>query len=1007
MGSEQYRNLVEACGEVLYGDDKAGLPVYALIDQEALDAIASKIGLEGDPRAAFISLVRETLNLDETGVGVFRSHLEAARTHAETPWRTPWSLPLFMVLSWAAENMQADEKMSSNNYYGRLFGILDVPEERRKQFEIDYRKNAEQIWATLNSWLESWEGDRGIPTAYAVGNLRFVGLAVSQAVVRLHDRAGLHEVFADEGLTPGAQMGEPEMEAILDAYASKVPSPLSVNLRQSWKDEGARARIVQAAILELAAWNGQSKEKRDGALRLSVSRLVAYLHSFPRPKIKFDLMMPGGSQESGTATFSISGRNVEFPVEKYSALSTAVHLRSAEDFDPKSLVGNELKGYVGPEQGPRIERKPRRVVPLRWDELQNAYLEVERIGLGERCLILCQEDVITRLTNYLQGHARPGWVKSIDLTGVPVGWCVFRDVQILRTPESEPHADLNPLVPRATKGLGLSGGFALPGRLRKYSSMQPPEIVAIAEGANRISVTVFEGFQQSTDEFRFAVESEDEQMVVNLEKMDLKDGDYTVAMFVDGGKKAVATCILRLRSSATPTSNVLESDLRLVYSPSSGVLWPIVADQPASADVRYVNGPRVEGWLDYQDLETPKLSIEPFRPRPHYTETKRPTVENLIQIGEEVSLESCLFTGSHFFNLGKTDGRRPENNFVQVPCQGCGLIKRLAVTPWAAKKRKKKQRAVYKSVVRDIQVEALATDRKLDLSVVADAVFHVGYGNSHSMERIVSHVDDSASATDKWLRGMEIAGHIDVRRDKYLEVQEWAVNASTLMPVDSGLWSLIGFRSAKLVSELREILGVETTTEYDAGHSLFGGILFEAPDDLVMSHIDRLNEISVTALEDNPAVSIASKLPQLSQVEAELHRMTAPITDGLERWNSESATWQQSTSIEVRGAFRIREHGSTYFVRSVKDLENNTIGLGNAQIVKHIANSWDSDPLLSYEMATNSAIVPLGADLPGLYGRALVLSSGKAPKIQKQDRLLAYHHVPKHLAEVVLSKLMN
>ena len=39
------------------------------------------------------------------------------------------------------------------------------------------RDHGEALWDALNSWLEAWEGERGIPTAYVVGTMQYVGLA--------------------------------------------------------------------------------------------------------------------------------------------------------------------------------------------------------------------------------------------------------------------------------------------------------------------------------------------------------------------------------------------------------------------------------------------------------------------------------------------------------------------------------------------------------------------------------------------------------------------------------------------------------------------------------------------------------------------------------------------------------------------------------------------------------------------------------------------------------------
>ena len=248
--SEEYDRLRDATAEALFGSDKAGLPAYTLAEKDVLDQIADAAGIGGDPLAGYLSAVRGTLHLEGEGVSTLRWHGQATKQHARTPLETPPSLPLLVVLTMAAEQMQAGTDMASNNYYGRLFPLLDVPESRQQKLISDYRALAEDLWSSLNAWLEAWEGERGVPTAYALGGMRLIGLPMSQAVVRRHDRNGLHQVFEAEGLPPGFRMGPADMELSLDLYATKVPSPLSSNLRRLWTLPAARERIVQAACLE-------------------------------------------------------------------------------------------------------------------------------------------------------------------------------------------------------------------------------------------------------------------------------------------------------------------------------------------------------------------------------------------------------------------------------------------------------------------------------------------------------------------------------------------------------------------------------------------------------------------------------------------------------------------------------------------------------------------------------------------------------------------------------------
>jgi hypothetical protein len=177
-----YEHLCEATADELFGSDKAGLPVYTLAEDEALARAVEAAGLDAtDAKADFCRIVRATLHLDEQGHSPLRWHTEASRQHLRTPLETPPALPLLVVLTLAAESMHADTDMAANNFYGRVRPLLNVPHDREDRFVAAYQQHADLLWRSLNVWLEAWEGERGVPTAYSLGGMRHVGLPMSQA----------------------------------------------------------------------------------------------------------------------------------------------------------------------------------------------------------------------------------------------------------------------------------------------------------------------------------------------------------------------------------------------------------------------------------------------------------------------------------------------------------------------------------------------------------------------------------------------------------------------------------------------------------------------------------------------------------------------------------------------------------------------------------------------------------------------------------------------------------
>lgn len=985
--SSEYELLGEAIADELFGSDYAGRPVYTLADPSVLTRIAKRVGLEGDALSAIAEIVRGALALDDPGVAPFRWQSEETLKHRLQPLETPPALPLLVLLTVAAESMHAAGDLAAHNYYSRLHQLLRVPTHRHHRVEEDYRRHADELWGSLNAWLEAWEGERGIPTAYAVGGHAFIGLPMSQAVVRQHDRSGLHDFFALEGMTPGTRLSPSDMGRVMDPYATATLSPLSSHLSRLWKVPAARDQIVDAACLELETWDGSGPTLAGAAFHTSAARLLAFLRNFPRKSIEFNLLLPYRSGRPDIARFD--GARGDFSMSTVEGPGGSTRLFGLDAVSTSSLVGEVMSGRLGDDDDRPFSRRPKRVVPLRWDDLQGAYVEVERISLGEDSLVLTTADARLRVQAHLTAHARPGWRELSQLSGLPDGWLGYEHVQVVSAPTEAFHVDLLPLTPRARTSLTLRGGFVLPGLLRKWSSLEPPEIVALAAGASSLAVRVYRGTRIDPGAVVAEVDRDDELVVVPLAEYQLGDGEYVVAMYVDGSKRPSSTAVLRLRSADSPQFSVDDVDIRLVYSPDSGPTWPLRAG--AAEWESFVNGARPIGLKGSSQRSTMGDCVPRDRPRVS-------TAPQRIRIGTPMAFDSCLVTGMHRFLLPTVIPEQPQTRTVSGECTTCGLVRRFAGTPWAARRRDREP--VRPSRV--VAIPPIAESDEPDFQVAFDALNHVGHGTFGTFERIAAQVEGSGQFADSFLRRQEVVGHIDVARDTWFQVAEWAVNSATLVPIGVGRWVLIGSRSKHLVNRLRELVG-------ENGHVTESVDAQLARVEVVgtLPEVASLANAGVTVLAESPALAIAESLPALSGVARELKRVSVPDHRTSEVWNTNSASWQITDSLASPGAYRLKEFRSFYVIRSAEDIEGGQVAIGNAQLVKHIANGWANDPLAGYHMLSGSVVVPRGADLPGLYGRALSLCSGRAPREIGEHRMLQYPSVPREVADAIFTKMIQ
>jgi hypothetical protein len=126
-----------------------------------------------------------------------------------------------------------------------------------------------------------------------------------------------------------------------------------------------------------------------------------------------------------------------------------------------------------------------------------------------------------------------------------------------------------------------------------------------------------------------------------------------------------------------------------------------------------------------------------------------------------------------------------------------------------------------------------------------------------------------------------------------------------------------------------------------------------------------------------------------------------------EMWEPDTARWAPCETVAFPGIYSLHGFATVYGVRSEEALEAGTITLSTVHALKHIAASMHRKPLIAFHESTGSVITPLGCELPGLYGRTLVLCSGELPFVHLKERMLQYRTVPREIAQALLDRLMS
>jgi hypothetical protein len=160
------------------------------------------------------------------------------------------------------------------------------------------------------------------------------------------------------------------------------------------------------------------------------------------------------------------------------------------------------------------------------------------------------------------------------------------------------------------------------------------------------------------------------------------------------------------------------------------------------------------------------------------------------------------------------------------------------------------------------------------------------------------------------------------------------------------------------------------------------------------------------SLVDNACTNILKMLPTISAAISDLPMKPLLGFEVAERFIPEINSWVETEDLYSVGGYRLtHEYRRRYIVRNQSDIENRTVRYCNPEISKHFASSQFGKPLFFYIREKKQLICPLGARLPGLYGRALVLASGTMPDSDTTGKYVIYNNISGEQAKMLSYKL--
>lgn len=1004
-----YNEINHALNEYFFSGRFSMAPVYLDLEGEAAEEVAGALSIDTEDLEEVIGAsVSAALNFDRANP--YLNHLRQLRDWAKDANNEPPPFTaLLCALSIAAERMGADASFSDNNYYERLFELLHIEDDDDKQKLKTNAKYTRIFWRTLNIWLSENDYDRGRPTARPLNSWKYVSYALSQALVRDVERKRLSRLFDHAGLGPGDDVTESDMLLYIHDWMLSGQGP-TANLRKLWNVPELRERIVGAALEELATWSGSSGEE-NGGVHHGRMAWILYFETFPFQSAKPILSVSGAKKSETLQLDEDSPPNAKLafkssdgkPCLDFHDDQNLAYLGPLGSIDLEQLLLTSFK-LTGMESGAEYKFISKPIIPMVKSENGPHYKEVPRAVLLKEHVILCHDAWQEKVRGFLDICARQGYevFSSEDLPGVPRGWNLFRNVEILQTLEmqNDQLSVLSPMSGEAT--IEVTGGLKLGPSL--WLSSAPPVLSVSSEKTN-YKLTVTREALGEKEEKTLSLSQLDENVEIPLSGIgDADGGNFHVV--VESGNKELAEKSISFRSADIPRP--LRGDM-LGYDLSTGELNIVSASQidTESDEMGHVRGLNFYGTIDGVESET---SCEAQDTAVHIPSGEKEEVADGEWGGGgdeiEAPAESCTIRGYHIWRV--EDFNRGDDPFEakRMDCVTCGL-RTMSRTNRRRQRRGGQARTGNQGRPSCRRVEVPSSQDQGNATHGADAVLDAlcyhGAGSGGMLKTFCTFLSSEPWFSKSFARDLVSLGHVDIELGQGDSIKSWCVAPPAIVMTGDGAFYLAGFRSTSFLGQLKDALGaaggtynLEVLPDRPSHHSWIG-----LDVDVATATIEEINDpygrtpmLSV----DFPS-RLAAFLPSISSVTKVMSPVHVGQVDDLQFFDPRKAKWENVKSMDRIGAFRAGFHGKRYFF-------HDAVGQckeGSHEIVKLLAANQEGVRLHGYDENKKMFVSALGCEPPGLFSRALVASSGHLPSID--GGTLKYRNVSPAVARILMSKL--
>jgi hypothetical protein len=370
---------------------------------------------------------------------------------------------------------------------------------------------------------------------------------------------------------------------------------------------------------------------------------------------------------------------------------------------------------------------------------------------------------------------------------------------------------------------------------------------------------------------------------------------------------------------------------------------------------------------------------------------------------------SCVFTGAHYMRLPPATGSRSTGS-IFGECVNCGFVKRYPAG-WRGSRSGKGKTRRTEQPVRVWELPAVVSDG-IGWGAAVDGVFHLRQGAIRDLERVALQLEASSLFADRFVRNLEVIGDIDIERDAAtLRPIAWEASPTTLAGLADGTWLLVGRRSRHMSTLLGGLAadyggGVSGMTEAVGPPRTILNLPAASSIHSLAVNLSEASELDVHVSEDAGA-AIASVLPPLSTVLAGLPRVPVPAARRIRQWDAAVARWSDVRRADRPGSYQFWGFSRRYGIRSDEDMDSHSMALADSRTARYVGALRSGHPLVVFNESSNLLVVPLGADLPGLYGRAAALAGGYLPVPDEAKGVAIYRGVPRPVADALMHAVFS